>query len=171
MYLWLTVHKAWHDGNWPKEYGQRFLLGLWQDGIVEHTEKNAKRFFSAAEPFVVYSAIMGMEPGLTAADYLSDGGNWGPDTINYAGFDPGDHPELVDLLKTDPAKVTIVANSTFAHREVLWYMTADGDIHQLRIEELLASGQLSQDDLVSGLVPLGPESSIPELRSVSGMIP
>ncbi len=90
---------------------------------------------------------------------------WGGN--RYAAFDPGDDTDLPRLLNRAPGQITIVANATFAHRDTLLYMTADGDIHELSVAELLEKGILTQDVVDSGVVPVGPGSPIRQLRTVS----
>jgi hypothetical protein len=168
IFHWLTIYKNNHKQAWPQQNGQAFLLELWNSEVVEKSEKNARRYFSAAEPFSEYLMIMGMNfPAQTCVEYLNGlDGEFGF-VINYASFDSQEDAEVLERLQTDPASVTIMANATFAHLGVIYYMTGDGTVKELSIDELLAAGQLNQYDLDSGIVPVGRNSPVVELRTVT----
>ena len=70
-------------------------------------------------------------------------------------------------LKTAPGSVTIMANASFAHRNAIVYMTADGETKVLNIQELLDEGVITEDDILMGEVPVGASSPIEELRTVT----
>ncbi len=167
LYQWLTVYKSSNNHAWPRESGQRFILRLWKDSTMERSEKNAKRFFSAGEPFSTYAAIQGVDPDMDVLEYLTDWDAIGADHINYAAFDPEGDPNLRRMLNNAPSKVTIIANSTFAHRNSIVYITADGEPHELNIQNLIDDGILTEDDVKNGLIPVGAGSPIEQLRSVS----
>jgi hypothetical protein len=165
---WFTMYKNNHNQMLPQQTGQRFLLELWRAEIMEHTDKNARRFFSAYEPYAEYARKVGIDPAeVSIQTYLADWDGMGARYTNYAAFDPQGNPELLDLLKTAPEAVTVIANSTFAHEELVHYMTADGQVHSLNYKDLLKSGVLTVDDIYSGIVPVGADSPIAELRTVS----
>jgi prepilin-type N-terminal cleavage/methylation domain-containing protein len=168
LYTWLTMYKTNHDNGWPTATGQKFILQLWKDGTVERSEKNAKRFFSAGENSTEYLASLGFDPEETSViDYLTDWDSLAPGAINYAGFDPQGDRTLRRKLNNAPGSVTIIANATFAHRNAIVYMTADGEIHTLNIQELLDEGVLTQEDIDMGIVPVGASSPLPELQTVT----
>ena len=62
--------------------------------------------------------------------------------------------------------MTILANATFAHDDLIHYMVADGWVHELNRRELIAEGLLLQKDFDLVLVPVGMDSPIEQLRSV-----
>lgn len=168
LYNWLTMYKNNNNQSWPTTTGQKFILQLWKDGTVERSEKNAKRFFSAGENSTEYLAALGFDPEETdVLEYLTAWDSMGPGSINYAGFDPQGDRTLRRKLNSAPGSVTIVANATFAHRNAIVYMTADGEVHTLNIQELLDEGVLTQDDIDLGQVPVGMGSPIPELQTVT----
>ncbi len=165
---WLTMYKNNNKQAWPMESGQKFVLKLWKSGVCERSEKNAKRFFSAGENYAEYMAIMGFSADeIDVVEYLSDWDAVEPGYINYAAFDPQGDPSLRRKLKTAPGSVTILANATFAHRNAIVYMTADGEVRTLNIQELLDEGVITEDDVTSGIVPVGASSPIEELRTVT----
>ncbi|NQU48096.1 MAG: hypothetical protein HQ519_05570 [Planctomycetes bacterium] len=165
---WFTMYKNSHNQMLPQETGQKFLLELWRAEIMEHTDKNARRFFSAYEPYVEYARISGLDPAqISIQAYLSDWERIGTMYTNYAVFDPQDDAELWNQLKTAPESVTILANSTFAHEDLIHYMTADGEVHSLNYRDLLDDGTISADDFQAGMVPVGAGSPIEALRTVS----
>lgn len=168
MNTWMTMYKNSNNQAWPTESGQKFLLSVWKTGVCERSEKNAKRFFSAGENYTEYMAIMGYSPDdINVIEYLSDWDAIEPGYINYAGFDPQGDPAMRRRLKTAPGSVTIMANASFAHRNAIVYMTADGETKVLNIQELLDEGVLTEDDILSGVVPVGASSPIEELRTVT----
>jgi prepilin-type N-terminal cleavage/methylation domain-containing protein len=168
VYTWLTMYKNSNNQSWPTESGQKFIMKLWKSGLCERSEKNAKRFFSAGESHTEYLAILGLAPEeIDVLEYLSDWDAIEPGYINYAGFDPQGDPSLRRKLKTASGQVTILANATFAHRNDIVYMTADGEPHSLNIQELLDEGVLTQDDIDSGMVPVGLSSPIEALQTVT----
>lgn len=168
LFTWFQLYKNNNNQSWPTASGQKFILTLWKDGTVERSEKNARRFFSAGEKADEYMAMMGMDPEeMTPIEYLSDWDSIGPEYINYAGFDPQGDPQWRRKLKTNPSQVTIVANATFVHRNAIVYMTGDGEVHTLNIQNLLDEGVLTQEDIDGGIVPVGLGSPIPELQTVT----
>lgn len=168
VYNWMAIYKNNNKQSWPTESGQKFLLQLWKKGTCERSEKNAKRFFSAAENYGDHMANRGLSPDdMDVIDYLSDWDAIGPGYINYAAFDPQGEPTLRRKLKTAPGSVTILANATFSHRNAIVYMTADGEVRSLNIQELLDEGILTEEDIASGIVPVGMSSPIEELKTVT----
>lgn len=168
LYRWLTMYKDSNNQSWPTATGQKFILQIWKDGTVERSEKNAKRFFSAGENSTEYLATLGVDPNeISVIDYLTDWDGMVPGSINYAAFDPQGDNTLRRKLRTAPGSVTIVANATFAHRNAIVYMTADGEVHELNIQNLLDEGVLTQEDVDLGIVPVGMGSPIPELQTVT----
>jgi prepilin-type N-terminal cleavage/methylation domain-containing protein len=168
MQTWLQLYRNAHNQSLPTESGQKFILKLWKDGTIERSEKNAKRFFSAGENYTEYMAAQGLDPDeISVIDYLSDWDAIEPGYINYAAFDPQGDRSLRRQLKTAPASITILANATFAHRNAIIYMTADGDIHELNIQELIDEGILTEEDVKFGEIPVGASSPIEQLRTVT----
>lgn len=168
MYNWMTMYKNQHQKAWPQQTGQGFLLELWQSGVMEHNEKNARRFFSAAETYAEWMEINGCDPtAKTPVDYLSDLEGRDSFAINFAAFDPQGDPDLADWLNDAPETITIMANATFAHREWIYYMTGDGDVFKLSIQDLINRGLLTEEDWMLGEVPVGKDSPIEELRTVT----
>lgn len=168
VYNWLTMYKNDNKQAWPTESGQKFILKLWKSGTCERSEKNAKRFFSAGENYTEYMATMGLSPDdMDVVEYLTDWDSVGPQYINYAAFDPQGDPSLRRKLKTNPGSVTILANATFAHRNAIVYMTADGEVRTLNIQELIDEGIITEEDKELGTVPVGLGSPIEELRTVT----
>ena len=168
LYTWLQMYKNSNNQSWPTGTGQKFILQLWKDGTVERSDKNAKRFFSAGENSTEYLATLGMDPNeMSVLEYLTDWDSIQPGHINYAAFDPQGDPTLRRKLNNAPSTVTIVANATFAHRNSIVYMTADGEVHELNIQNLLDEGVLTQEDIDAGYVPVGQGSPILELQTVT----
>jgi prepilin-type N-terminal cleavage/methylation domain-containing protein len=168
MQTWMQLYRNSHNQSLPTESGQKFILKLWKDGTIERSEKNAKRFFSAGENYTEYMASEGFDPGeISVVEYLTDWDSIGPGYINYAAFDPQGDRTLRRKLKTAPSTVTILANATFAHRNAIVYMTADGDIRELNIQNLIDEGILTKEDVDSGVVPVGAGSPIEQLRTVT----
>jgi len=165
LHRWLVMYQTANNGNLPTESGQKFILKLWKDSTIERSAKNAKRFFSAGEGYDSYTGLSPDE--FPVEDYLTDWDSIGPGYINYAAFDPQGDRSLRRKLKTNASKVTIVANATFAHRNDIVYMTADGEVHRLNVQNLLDDGILTQDDVESGIVPVGQGSPIEQLRTVT----
>lgn len=165
---WMQMYKNSNNQSWPTGTGQKFILQLWKDGTVERSEKNAKRFFSAGENSTEYLATLGMDPNETnVIEYLSDWDSIVPGHINYAAFDPQGDRSMRRKLNNAPSTITIVANATFAHRNSIVYMTADGEVHELNIQNLLDEGVITQEDIDAGYVPVGAGSPIPELQTVT----
>ncbi len=143
QYLWFLMYRNSHQQQWPPQNGQDFLIELWWDGVMEHEEKHARRFFSVAEPYEEHLAVMGMVAEKPIGDSLRQ------------------------RLREYPESVTIVANATFAHRDRIFYMTGDGEVHSLLLDDLIANGSLTIDDVMMGIVPVGKSSPIEALRTVS----
>ena len=167
-YVHFMMHLNANDQRWPRGNGQAFLLELWWEGTVRRTQEEAERFFSASENATEYLALLGLDPHeQSVVEYLSDRSSLMPGMINYAALDTRHDPSLRARMMTHPHEVTILANATFAHRNAIVYMTADGAVHALQIDQLLEQGLLHQDDIDAGIVPVGPSSPIPQLRTVS----
>lgn len=168
MFNWITMYKNNHNQSLPGQSGQKFLLEIWRSGVIERDHKNARRFFSVAEPYPKYLATLGIAVDHdTAAEYLSDWQAIEPGYINYAGFDPQGQEHLWEQLRSRPESVTIMANATFAHRNSICYMTGDGEVHELSLSQLLDKGVLTEKDLEVGEVPVGKSSPIEALRTVT----
>jgi len=168
VYNWLTIYKNNHKQSWPEPTGQAFLLELWRDGTIEKNEKNARRFFSAAEPYQDFLIRMGADfTAQTSVEYLNQLTDEFAFNLNYAAFDPQEDADVLQQLHDAPATVTILANATFAHQDVIYFMTGDGAVHKLNIKQLTEQGKLNEYDLNSGIVPVGRNSPVIELRTVT----
>lgn len=162
VYRMLLSYQANHDGQFPKDEGQRFFLRLWKDGTVERSESNARRFFCPAER---YQGFLAEEQ--TVEDYLNNWDAIGPYYTSYAGFATGGDQNARRQLTSSPSKVTILADAHITHRNTIVYMTADGDVHRLNVSDLVDEGTLTEEEVESGNVPLGPASPIEALRTVT----
>lgn len=163
LYELLVQYKIKNNDRFPQDEGQKFILKLWGDGVCEHTEQNARRFFCPNEPIDAYVAT---ESGESFDEYLNEWKDAGPDFISYAGFTSGgDRKEARKLLRK--GNTTIVACAHLTHRDSIVFMTANGDVHRLKVAELVDEGLLTEDDIEEQFIPLGPSSPIEALRTVT----
>jgi hypothetical protein len=168
IFIYLLLYRNTHQQAFPKESGQKFILELWRSKVMPNTENNARLYFSAAEPYAEYLNTIGQDPAeQTIAAYLSQWNEIYPGWINYAAFDPHGDASLREKLQNDPASVTVLANATFAYRNRIYYMTGDGAIGVLNVEQLIKDGLLTQEEFELGIVPVGPRSKIKQLQTVS----
>lgn len=166
LYRYLVQYRSSHNMSWPKEEGQRFLLRLWKDEVMEHSEQNAKRLFCPNNQYDNWKQPDEVRPAL---EYLNDWENVGPGFLSYAGFTSNGDPKLRAQLNNNPAKVTIAAD-VIPHRNELVYMTADGNVHRLQLAELVDQGILTQEQVDNLDIPIGPSSPIEVLRTVTNDI-
>lgn len=166
LYSWFQMYRNSHAQQWPASSGQQFVLALWRERSPAQRSAAVRRFFSAEQPFAAFLASQGRSSEIDPVHYL-DHAMPGELWINYAGFDSDQDPALRAKLRTHPEQVTIVAHATFSSSAVICAMTADGAIHELVIAELLDQGLLTQQQIDSGVVPVGRDSPIPLLRTVS----
>jgi len=163
LYELLIQYKIKNKDQFPRDEGQKFILRLWGDRVCEHTEQNARRFFCVEDPLESYVAV---ETGETFQEYLESWKDAGPDFISYAGFTSGgDRKEARKLLRK--GNTTIVACGHLSHRDTVVYMTANGDVHRLKVSDLLEDGLLTEADIEDQYLPLGPSSPIEALRTVT----
>ena len=165
LYRMLTSYKAANSGRWPRYEGQRFILAMWKEGEIERSEKNAKRFFC---PNLQFEELVPPEEAEDVLEYLTEG--WdriGPQFTSYAGFFTNGDRSLWTKLKNTPSQVTILSDAQISHGNDIVYMTGDGEVHRLKVQELLDAGFLTEQDVEEGYLPLGPDSPIEELRTVS----
>ena len=138
IYSGLMLYQSNHNGQWPKDSGQKFFLRPWKDGMFEKTESNAKMFFSPSESFEDVLRFNDMEEeDITIVEYLNDWDAIGPGYTSYAGFDAGGDREVFRQLKRNPGSTTIVSDAHMVHRFAMIYMTGDGVSHRMLLADLL----------------------------------
>lgn len=162
IYSYMLMYQSQHNGGWPRDEGQRFFLRLWKDKVCEHTESNAKMFFSPVD-VMDYPAPPFEEMSLE--EYLDQWDEIGPGFTSYAGFDSGGDMEVRRDLRNDPGHTTIVADAILNHRNSVVYLTADGVTHELLLSDIEDEYglELHRGDFLNP----GPGCEIEELRTVT----
>ncbi|MBT3341015.1 MAG: type II secretion system protein [Planctomycetes bacterium] len=162
IYESMIMYQQEHQGSWPRDDGQRFFLRLWKDRYMDHTEKNAKVFFS---PRLPYGDLL--EEGENVLDHLDDWDSIGPGTTSYAGFSTQGDRQARRVLMKSPGTTAIVSDPFIIHRKALVYLTADGATHRLLLAEYADEEGLDFDTLIQDDIYVGPGCEIEILTTVS----
>ncbi len=161
VWQYMTAYRTDHNGQLPRDEGQRFFLRLWKDKLVDHTESNAKMFFCPSEGWgTVY---LDQEEMFAALD---DWENVGPGTTTYAGFNSGGDRELRRRMRQGDGNVVILADAGLTHKTGIIYLTADGVTHRLTRAEIMERLGYDPWDQGGG-IGLGPGAELEELRTVT----
>jgi prepilin-type N-terminal cleavage/methylation domain-containing protein len=142
-YRYMVSWQADHDGQWPRDAGQKFWLRLWKDGQFEHTESHGKMFFCPSQNFldhVPQDVFAG-----SIVEYLDQWDEMGEGGLSYAGFDSHGDRNIRSQLKKSPGATAIMSDSEWTHRTAMVYMTADGVRHRLLRSELMDEYGLDPD--------------------------
>ncbi len=162
IYESMIMYQQEHQGSWPRDDGQRFFLRLWKDRYMDHTEKNAKVFFS---PRLPYGDLL--EEGESVLDHLDDWDAIGPGWTSYAGFNTQGDRQARRQLTKNPGHTAIVSDPYIIHRKAMVYLTADGATHRLLLAEYAESEGLDFEQILEDDIFVGPGCEIDILTTVS----